>query len=252
MASCARNTSLSVEYRLWQILVQAGWTLFVEGEALVPVDPQATTFQHPDIKQPWVFLDTSGKKATRNRVDVYVDGTLANRDDYTIDFLAGTVAFNTAPQGAVTVDFNYFVANVVENYPEGDDPVVAQTLEKWHLPAIAYGLTGFRGNAFAIGSTALDRVYPLTIDVLCSDDGQKKDLADDLVRYLQVIPLIDFSAHWALTASNEADSIFNPTTQALGFLRVGDLNVAWPNPRKGGSDKEKHRVLITATLKNVV
>jgi hypothetical protein len=248
----ARNTSLSIEYRLWQILAQAGWFTSVTGELLVADPTNPLAFGSADIKQPWVFLDADAKNASRDRVNVYLDGTLVNPMSYKINFLTGQVIFPSAPTGAVTADFDYFVAGVIENFEEGDDQVVAKILEVITLPVVAYGLSGFSGTGFAIGSTALDRSYPLTIDALCQDDGQKKDLGDDLVRYLACIPMIDFTTHSPLNADRDVDTEFDFDGQKLGYLRPSGFGLSFPNPRKGGSDKEKHRALVTVNVKNVV
>src|ERR1035437_3629555 len=177
----ARNTSLSIEYRLWQILVQSGWCASLLAESLVADPTNTLSFGSADIKQPWVFFDSAVKNTSRERVNVYVGGTLVDPTTYTVNFITGRVLFTSAPAGAVTADFDYFIAGVMENFEEGEDQVVTPILDMVTLPVVAYGITGFSGSPFAIGSSSLDRSYPLTITVLCQDDGQKKDLGDDQI-----------------------------------------------------------------------
>ena len=251
MPSSAKNTSLSVEFRLWQFQAQAGWVVSVTGVDMTAA-AGTKTYTSSEATQPWCFISADGTALTRNRIKVYVNGALVVPSTYSINFKGASVTFNSPPGGAVTADIDYFAAHVVENFEEQEDQVVEEILKELDLPIIAYGLTGWGETPFAVGSTVADRSYPLTIDALCQDDGQKKDLGDDLSRYIKVIPLLDFSEGWVLTSAGDANTSLDLAAIRIGQLRVLDVRAAWPNPRRGGSDKEKHRVLVTASVKNVV
>lgn len=73
-----------------------GWQFPVTGEFLEPTD--AWTYRA--LNQFWLDLPD---------IAVYVNGTLSNPTDYSLDRVEGTVTFNTglAPDDAVTADYTY-------------------------------------------------------------------------------------------------------------------------------------------------
>jgi len=252
MKSTIRNSFLSVEYRLWQVLVQANWVITETGVPLTAVAGASGTYTSLDIPFPWCFLDSNGLNPTRDRVKIYENAALVDPADYTLDFRNRTVTFKVPPTGTVTADLDYFACSVIENFEEEQDQVNSVPMKIARMPLIAYGLSGMTGIPFAIGTTAIDRNYTLIINASCINDGQKKDLADDLVTRLMAIPLLDFSAGEFLTSTGEANLGFDATEQQVSHFRVSAIRCSFPDPHRGGSDSQKHRLVFSATLKNVV
>jgi len=246
------NIARSIEYRIWQILFQAGWKVQVKGVAMTSGDRITyTPPPSPASKFMWVFLDSSGKNASTEHVTVYKDGEVVPADQYVVNFDKRQVAFSVPITGKITADITYFAATVREGYPE---PRTLDLLTLEDLPIIAYELHGQDPRPFAIGDGRRDRHYRITIDLLAKDKTQKKILSDDLVERLARIGLLDAKATWVLTAAGTADVSFDYDSQFRTWLRVADLGSNAILPRSGGGgggDKENHRVLITLTVKNV-
>jgi len=90
----------------------------------------------------------------------------------------------------------------------------------------------------------------LTIDLLCENDGQRKDLADDILDGIRAIPLLVLAANSFLLPTGDANLTFNYTTQKLNFANVFDRNSRTLEPRTGGLDKERYRSMVTANVKS--
>lgn len=242
------NIAHSLEYRLWQILFQAGWKVPATGVNLVPVAGAEHTYAVPEIRFRWVFLDSSGKNTSNEHVKVYRNGDLVPSDQYSVDFEHGQIIFASPIAGTLTADITYFAATVREGYPDPDE---LNLLTMSDLPIIAYAIEAQDARPFAIGDGRRDRWYNVTVDLLTTDKTQTKLLTDDLMDRLPHVGLLDTSAQWVLTPIGTANVAFNFDDQLSIYLRVDDLRSITLKPRLGGSDKERNRALVTCTIKNV-
>ncbi|MCL2641673.1 MAG: hypothetical protein FWD53_12565 [Phycisphaerales bacterium] len=248
------NIARSIEYRLWQILFQAGWVVSAKGVALTSND--RVTYSAPAIKFLWVFFDSSGKNAATDHITVYQDGVMVPADQYVVNFDKRQIVFAAPTTGKITADIAYFAATIREGYPE---PRTLDLLTLDDLPVIAYELHGQNPRPFAIGDGRRDRHYRVTIDLLARDKTQKKILSDDLVEKLVRVGLLDVTTTWVLTSAGTVDPGFDYDSQFRIWLRVEDLGSNAIQPRiegtlggtGGGADKENHRVMITLVVKNV-
>lgn len=243
-----RNLTLSLEYRFYQIMVQAGWTLSVTGVPLVAVKGAgvpANTYAAKDITMPWCFFDGDQKNTNRVGIRIYAGTRIVDQANYTLNFRDGQVSFKTMPTGTLTADLSYFVARVREGYPEEEE------LTNADLPIVAFNVEGQQASPFAVGSAADLLTYPLEVTLFCTDDGQRKDLADDILEGLKAVPLLDMADTPFLTDTGDANLDFNCARQRLGFANVFNRLSRLLHPRVGGLDKERYRALVTANIKNV-
>ena len=237
---------MSLEYRLWQLLYQDGWSYSEEAVALDPVTSQGTpanTYGYTN-SYPWVFWNAAVKNPSREHITVYRNGVPLSPTSYDVDFINGKIRFKSTVTGNITADISHFTGHVIEGYPDED------TLKMLDLPIIAYDVEGKKGRPFMIGGSNREYTFPIAIDILAQDKGQVKDLMDSVVNMLLQVPYLDMEGAWLLTKDGDVDSNFNFDLQFQKYLNLGrDPNGSLLKPRTGGSDKEKFRALVESEVK---
>ena len=250
MASTTRNVSMSLQYRLWQLMYQWGWYYSDEAAPLASVSgdgvPPYSYSYSIDNGYPWVFWDANTKNPSLAHITVYRNGVPVSPAIYAVDFAQGRISFKSQVTGAISADVSHFTFHLTEGYPDKD------RLEMLDLPIIAYEVEGKRGSPFAIGTVARDWSFPVTIDILAQDDGQRKDLLDSITYGLLRMPFFDMAGAWLLTPQGDINTSFNADIQRQGILRVArDPDGRMLPPRQGGSDKERWRAMVTAEFRVV-
>ena len=157
------------------------------------------------------------------------DGEAVDINTLTLD--GNTVTFATAPA-------------------DGSDLAIAYAVTKY-TDAELLDFLADAAVALASDSAADLLTYPLEVTLFCTDDGQRKDLADDILEGLKAVPLLDMADTPFLTDTGDANLDFNCNRQRLGFANVFNRLSRLLHPRVGGLDKERYRALVTANIKNV-
>lgn len=243
-----RDLTLSIEYRIYQLMAQRGWVFSETAVAMTAITGDnipANSYTAASIMQPWYFFDNSILNTSRSKVVIYRNGTVLNPTAYTVDFRHGRISFPAHASGTITADITHFAAEVREGYPQDEELSMAT------LPIAAFNIEGKQPKPFAVGSATDLNTYPLTIDLLCENDGQRKDLADDILDGIRAIPLLEMAGHSFLLPNNDINPDFNYTSQMLGFANVFGRNARTLEPRTGGLDKERFRSMLTASVKSI-
>jgi len=255
MASSLRDISMSIEYRLWQIMCQGGWMIDNDYCDLVPdvrADAPPNSFclsfdmGGPDPVEgggyPWVFWDANAINTNHDNQTIYYNGQVANTSNYSIDFLNGRVSFTTPIQGTITGDINYFPFHLMEGYPHR---TTATIIMDRSLPIIAFTVNGMGGPACDLRSAACDYRIPLSIYIMAQNDGWRKDVCDSLVKGLRRMPYFDISSCWMLTAAGDSNLNFNAALQLNNYLRVGrDPEARLTPPMVNASSKQEYQATV--------
>lgn len=247
MVSELRNISLSIEFRIWQILRQMGWHSQKTNWPLVKVTEEGVAAEtYGKVNgNPWVFINPS-LMPEENNIVIKANGVVVPRNQYSIDFRKGRITFNSPKTEPITANVLVSVVNVRKGYPDDE------WLDKSDLPVVAYSIEGFSGDPIGIGTALQDRHKFITVDILARNDGELMDLSDDLARHLARIDMLNLGAHNVLTDQGGLDLQFNYADQVVETLRQGQKPVGSNiPPRVNGHAKEKWRALITLQVDRV-
>jgi hypothetical protein len=243
-----RNVDRSIFYRLFAILRQNDWYYQLDDEPLLQVkDPNVAENTYAiDGRRPFVFLKEDAEVWASGVWRVREDGVPLPSGSYKVNYRDGLITFADAHSGALTVDGWAFTVLVREGYPTDEE------LELIELPIIAYEIESSDSQNFDIGTALKFRDRFVTVDMMARNKGEAQDLCDDLERFLAAIPVCDLNAHQPLKEDFDVDLAFSFADQYVGRVRiVGGIHSDLLRPRQGGSDKERHRALITFNAERV-
>jgi hypothetical protein len=254
MASEQRSIELSVDYRIWAILIQNAWSIPVAGMsmAILATDPvtsdvmPANTYQSSD-GMPWCFLNNNGD-VDISSIKVYDNGQALDPSSYYIQHRNGRVVLNNSPVGAVTADALVSAVHVVEGYPDNE------WLTKHNLPAVAWFNPVTAGESFSIGTILEDRASFFTIDILANNPGELSDLMNDISRFIVKTPWIDMSEVPLFSTNGSVNPNFSVENQIIDYFRFPPKRRPRSEkipPRIGGLEKERHRGVITLSLQHI-
>jgi hypothetical protein len=243
MGSSITNTSLSVYFRIIQILRQNGWMIVNPGTPMAVVTGQ--TYAPATATHAWVYMDDNGNPWPSGVV-VYDGGRALGSGEFSVNYLQNQVTLAAAPSGQVTADLTCLAIGVQEGYP---DEVALKDAE---LPLVSYEFVDEGATAFAIGTAIEWREQHVDVDMLTRNDGEKKDLLDSIRRNIKWLPLLDMSQHQYLDQNGLLDPDFDWNGQFQTFAIFKHLPRGSFIPFQGFmSHKEKFHGLVTFTCNKV-
>ena len=249
-----RDISMSIEYRLWQLMYNAGWYVSVNAAPLVAdtrTGAPANSYCIQDTGfglKPWVFFDANTVNSRPDHITIYSNGNPANPGTYSLDFLNGRVSFNNPTTATISADLYFFPFNVRKGYPK--ETAATQLLQQSELPIIAYETTGFGGPPCDLRSTARDNRIPLTVYLMCRNDGERMDMGHDISRGLTTVQIFDMRSQWILTPTGNNNLNFNAGVQTQGWLRVGrDPEYRAINPVVNASTKQMFQGMVSTEFR---
>lgn len=183
-----RDVVLSLEYRLWHILKEYGWTRSIQNLPLTPLNERgvpANTYAAIG-GLPWVFLNGQGN-GTKESLVVYVDGSIVDNTEYTVDWINSRITFGSVPVGQVKVDVDYFTVRINQGYAD------TKELTLKDIPLISYIDESVTEEYYAVGTHAMWNKPYFELDLITRTRSQRQDLTDDILYGMRYLPLFRYS-----------------------------------------------------------
>lgn len=235
--------SLSIEYRLWQILRITGWTHTVTGLPLEKIEGVGVPDHTYGVLngRPWVFIDDEGSPV-RDEVTVYDGGGAVDLSTAVVDWKNARVTLPAAPTGEVTADVHYFTVDVVgEHLVEGE-------VDQGQVPLISLSLDSLRQRPFAIGTMRQWADFSGEINIWARTRSQAQDLMDNLQVHLLKVQILNLSDEQMLGEGGDVNPAFDGVAQfqvVAGIPQGQQPRGQMLKRRSDAADAERHRSQVT-------
>jgi hypothetical protein len=181
---------------------------------------------------------------TKSPVNVYVNGSLKDISNYSIDYINGIISFNSqlTSMDVVEVDYTYCPINIYDesSNPESDD---------FKYPAIALYEMNRKDEAYELGNAKKEMHPTWVVEVWAERGGERNDITDMVVDMFEegTMNVVDYNIGFPTNTDGSKNDNFNEENQIIGYMYCDSINY-----RKGGSldigDKPKFLTEIFADL----
>lgn len=241
-----RDVILSVEYRLWNILLHSGRTRSASNFPLKPLSGPRIPPNTYGIEGgfPWVFIAKDGINP-KQKVNLYDSGSPITDNSYSINWLHSYVSLDSQASGQITADFDYFEVNVNQGYNQNE-------LKRSDLPLISFWPSANVSTPLGVGTRSVFSEIGFEVELLATSRNQLQDLMDELVLGLGFIPILEYTREQPLGGNGDINENFDPHEL---FITVANIyRDSYPDgdiikPRSDSPSYHEHRAMITFEIK---
>jgi hypothetical protein len=178
--------------------------------------PKSADFQTYNLK--YTSIQTSFP------VVVYVNSVVHSESLYTVNYINGTIKFNTALLSTDLVEVDYYYCPV-RVYDEGSIPKKEGDSNNISYPAIGFIEDESKYIPYEIGNSSREKHSTWIFELYSERGGERNDITDNVVEFLEGgIDVIDFNIAFPINQDGTKNINYNESAQIYGYMSADSIN----------------------------